>query len=64
MGVRLNAEGRATAQAEAQAEAAIEPWWPNGLRNNPVCPECGRVFNILFDATDADEFTNGHDCEV
>jgi hypothetical protein len=27
------------------------------------CPECGRSFD-LADETDADEFYNGHDCEV
>jgi hypothetical protein len=27
------------------------------------CRECGRVFD-LCDPTDADEFTNGHDCEA
>lgn len=27
-----------------------------------TCLECGRVFD-LTDATDADEFTSGHDCE-
>lgn len=27
-----------------------------------VCQECKRVFN-LFDAEDADEYYNGHDCE-
>jgi hypothetical protein len=28
-----------------------------------TCPECGRVFD-LFDPADADEWFNGHDCEV
>jgi hypothetical protein len=27
-----------------------------------ACPECGRVFDML-DATDADEWAYGHDCE-
>lgn len=28
-----------------------------------TCPECRRVFDLL-DETDADEWANGHDCEV
>lgn len=34
-------------------------------RTNPAarCPECGRRFD-LTDEADADEFFNGHDCEV
>ena len=27
------------------------------------CVECGRVFNLLV-KSDADEFHDGHDCEV
>jgi hypothetical protein len=28
-----------------------------------TCPECNRVFD-LYDLDDADEWFNGHDCEV
>ncbi len=28
-----------------------------------TCSECGRAFD-LYDEHDADEWTNGHDCEV
>ncbi len=28
-----------------------------------TCPECGRVFD-LYDESDADEWANGHDCEI
>lgn len=28
-----------------------------------TCPECGRVFDML-EQLDADEWFNGHDCEV
>ena len=27
-----------------------------------TCAECGRVFD-MFDATDAEEWSTGHDCE-
>ena len=30
---------------------------------NPTCAECGRVFD-MFDATDAAEWSTGHDCEA
>jgi len=38
---------------------------PNERRDRlrPECPECSRVFNLM-DATDADEWSFGHDCEV
>ena len=28
-----------------------------------VCPECGRVFNLLHEI-DAAEWADGHDCET
>ena len=27
-----------------------------------ICPECGRIFDLL-DETDAEEWAYGHDCE-
>jgi hypothetical protein len=36
--------------------------WPMRPENNAKCPECGRVFNLLF-GDDANEWYYGHDCE-
>ena len=36
---------------------------PNTWNATPTCTECGRVFDLWSD-TDADEYYNGHDCEV
>lgn len=35
-----------------------DPRWPQNVK----CPECGRVFNLLFEV-DASEWYFGHDCE-
>jgi hypothetical protein len=35
----------------------------NTLVKNVTCPECNRVFNLLFD-DDAQEWYYGHDCEA
>lgn len=40
-----------------QAELERARWY------DKVCPECGRSFNLTSEA-DADEWHNGHDCEV
>lgn len=33
------------------------------MENNVKCPECGKVFNLLF-GEDADQWYFGHDCEI
>jgi hypothetical protein len=65
-------------EEEAEQSAAASPveLWTRDIKEERVvdeqpltivprdtCPECGRVFD-LTNATDADEWFNGHDCEV
>lgn len=49
----------ATIPARRPSGPAADEWDDFAVEQ---CPECGRVFD-LTDATDADEWAHGHDCE-
>jgi len=50
----------------ARVTPTVGPFWVTGVqpeRFKEQCIECARIFDLL-DGTDADEWANGHDCEV